>query len=243
MTGVLRIACIDSEAPPLFHRYDRRRGRRGYEPAIAQLLAGRLGRKLEWCFVPWSALLPAVEVGTVDAVLCGQAITPARQQRVSFTRPYAIFHESVLVRAGDRVRGPSDLAGRRVAAITGSTNMALAATFPGIETAPFDGAAGDVFADMLSALRGGAVDAVVDDDVVMVPLAGNPAFEVAFTVPTGNRWGVAVAKNRPDVLADLDRVLEQALADGSVESAWREWLPGLAYPFTPACAAALGAGG
>jgi polar amino acid transport system substrate-binding protein len=240
VTGWLRIGCINSEVPPLFHRHHRRRGRRGYEPAIAQLLAGRLGRHVEWCFVPWSALLPALQAGTVDAVLCGQAITPARQERVSFTRPCAIFHESVLVRAGDSITSPADLAGKRVAAIAGSTNMALAVTFGGIEAAPFDGACGDVFGDMLSALRAGAVDAVVDDEVVMAPLGNDPAFKVAFTVPTGNRWGVAVAKNRPDLLADLDGALEQAFADDSVEKAWREWLPRLAYPFAPAATSMLG---
>jgi polar amino acid transport system substrate-binding protein len=46
--------------------------------------------------------------------------------------------------------------------------------------------------DMLAALRSGAV---VDDDVVFVSLAGFAEFDLAFTVRTGNRWGLAVAKS------------------------------------------------
>ena len=54
---------------------------------------------------------------------------------------------------------------------------------------------------MLAALCSRDVDAVVDDDVVFVPLGDTTRdFEVAFTVQTANRWGIAVAKDRPDVL-------------------------------------------
>lgn len=85
----------------------------------------------------------------------------------------AVAEAPVLVRAGDPVTGPADLRGRRVAAIAGSTNMALAETFDGAVTVPFGGESADVYGDMLATLRSGAVDAVVDDDVVFVSLAGS----------------------------------------------------------------------
>ncbi|PRC56330.1 amino acid ABC transporter substrate-binding protein, partial [Mycobacterium sp. ITM-2017-0098] len=84
--------------------------------------------------------------------------------------PYAIFHEGVLVRRGAGIHGPDDLVGRKVAAIENSTNMALAQTFSGAEPVPFGAGSDDVYADMLAALLSGQVDAVVDDDVVFVPL-------------------------------------------------------------------------
>ncbi|PRC56329.1 amino acid ABC transporter substrate-binding protein, partial [Mycobacterium sp. ITM-2017-0098] len=84
--------------------------------------------------------------------------------------PYAIFHEGVLVRRGAGIHGPDDLVGRKVAAIENSTNMALAQTVSGAEPVPFGAGSDDVYADMLAALLSGQVDAVVDDDVVFVPL-------------------------------------------------------------------------
>ncbi|WP_405647724.1 ABC transporter substrate-binding protein [Streptomyces uncialis] len=231
MTAPLRLACIDSDAPPLFLLDDPVRGRLGYEPAVGELLAQELGRPLEWVFLPWSDMLPAVRRADADAVLCGQGVTGARLREVDFTRPYAVFHESVLVRRGDPVRTAADLAGRRVAAIAGSTNMALAETFEGAVTVAFGGDSGDVFGDMLHALRSGEVDAVVDDDVVFVPLGEHPDFALAFTVRTGNRWAIGVAKDRPDDLRALDGALARVMADGRLARVWAEWLPTLEYPF------------
>ncbi|GAA5052022.1 polar amino acid transport system substrate-binding protein [Thermocatellispora tengchongensis] len=234
MTEPLRLACIDSDAAPLFHLADAQGVRTGYEPEVGALLAAELGRPLRWVFLPWAEMIPAVQRGEADAVLCGQGVTEARAAQVDFTRPYAVFHESVLVRRGDPVRSPADLRGRRVAAIAGSTNMALAETFAGAVTVPFGGDSADVFGDMLAALRSGEVDAVVDDDVVFVPLGDHPDYELAFTVRTGNRWALGVAKDRPETRAELDAALGRVTADGRLAAAWAKWLPGLDYPFAEA---------
>ncbi|MEW2357379.1 ABC transporter substrate-binding protein [Spirillospora sp. NPDC029432] len=231
MAAPLRLACIDAEAPPLFSKSPDGVTRDGYEPDVAALCAAVLDRSVEWVFTPWADFVPALRSREVDAVWCGQGITESRRRQVDFTRPYAVFNESVLVRRGTPVASPADLRGLRVAAIEGSTNMALAETFEGAVAVPFGGATDDVFGDMLDALRTGEVDAVVDDDVVFVPLGDDPAFDLAFTVPTGNRWGVAVAKGRPDVLADLDGALTTIIENGALEKAWRTRMPALPYPF------------
>lgn len=229
MTGVLRLACIDSEAAPLFDASPDGRTRTGYEPEAAALVAGQLGYTLEWVFTDWDDMIPAVQQGRADAVWCGQGIIPSRQEQVDFTRPYAVFNETVLVRSGDPARTPEDLAGYRVAAIAGSANMRLAETFPEAVTVPFSSSA-DVFADMIEALRTGKVDAMVDDDVVTVPLGEDPDFDIAFTAQTENPWGVGVAKDNRDLLERLDRALAEVIADGRLEQVWQKWMPGLPFP-------------
>jgi polar amino acid transport system substrate-binding protein len=200
---------------------------------VAQLVADELGRELEWVRVPWTDMVPAAQRGDADAVLCGQGITPARQEVMDFTRPYAVFHEGVLIRRGDPIRSSADLVGRRVAAIENSTNMTLAQTFDGALPVPFGAGSEDVYADMLAALKSGDVDAVVDDDVVFVPLGeSDPDFELAFVVHTGNRWGISVPKDRPERLAELDGALARVIADGRLRAAWQTWLPTLDYPFS-----------
>ncbi|MCL2584446.1 MAG: ABC transporter substrate-binding protein [Streptosporangiales bacterium] len=230
----LRLACIDADAPPLFG--PAAEGRPGFEPQVAALIAAELGRAVEWVYLPWGDLLPAVRRHDADAVLCGQGVIPARQEQVDFTRPYGIFHEAVLTRRGQAVPGPEGLAGRRVAAIAGSANEQLALTFDGADVVPFD--SGDVYHDMLAALRSGDVDAVVDDDVVFVPLGdSDPDFELAFVVKTANPWAIGVAKDRPADRAVLDAALAAVIADGRHRAAWEKWLPGLEYPFTRAAGA------
>jgi len=205
--------------------------RPGYEPAVGELVADALGRPLEWVVRPWAQFYPELDAGGGDAVLCGQGITESRMQQVDFTRPYAVFDESVIVRAGEGIASQADLAGKRVGAIAGSTNMALAETFDGAVAVPFDGASDDVFGEMIAALRAGEVDAVVDDDVALIPLAGDDAFEIAFTVPTHNRWGMAVSKRRPEWRDELDRALAGVIEDGRLRAAWERWMPELTYPF------------
>lgn len=235
MTEELRLACVDLPAPPLFDKSPDGVRRTGYEPDAAQLVADALGRKLRWVILPWSEMIPAVRSGAADAIWCGQGVTEQRAALVDFTRPYAIFDESVLVRAGSGARSPADLAGYRVAAIAGSTNYALAETFPDVRLVAFDGAGDDVFGEMLAALRTGRVDAVVDDDVVTVPLGADPDFELAFTVPTRNRWAVAVAKDRPALRDQLDAALAGVIADGRLEKVWRHWIPSLPFPGDDLC--------
>ncbi len=232
MTDKLRLACLDAEAPPLFTLWTPENGRDGYEPGVAAALGADLGREVEWVRVPWVDMIPAVQRGDADAVLCGQGITAERQAQVDFTRPYAIFHEGVLIRRGDDIHSAVDLVGRKVAAIENSTNMALAQTFTGAEPVAFGAGSDDVYADMLAALLAKDVDAVVDDDVVFVPLgATHPDYELAFTVQTANRWGIAVSKDRPDALAEIDGALGRLIDSGRLPQVWAQHLPTLDYPF------------
>lgn len=233
MTDPLTLACVDADALPLFGPADADCGRVGFEPAVAELVAIELGCHVEWAVMPWAAMLPAVRAHEVDAVLCGQGVIPERQEQVDFTRPYGVFHEGVLTRRGEAVVGPGGLLGKRVAAIAGSANERLARSFGGVEVVPFD--TDDVYADMLRALRSGEVFAVVDDDVVFVPLGDtDPDFELSFVVRTSNPWAIGVAKDRPETLTRLDDALAAVIADGRHRRVWTQWLPTLDYPFAPA---------
>jgi polar amino acid transport system substrate-binding protein len=227
----LRLVCSDLEAPPLFRASGGAQARVGFEPDVGRAVAEAAGRPLVWVFRPWAEMLPSVVSEDGDGVLCGQGITDQRLQVVDFTRPYAVFNESVLVRPDSGIVSAADLSGRRVGAIAGSTNMTLVETFAGAHPVPFSGASDDVFGEMLGALRTGSVDAVVDDDVALVPLADAADLTVAFTVETRNHWGIAVAKHRPQLRAELDQALDGIVNDGSLRGIWECWMPTLPFPF------------
>lgn len=230
---MLRIACIDSEALPLFDLKDDQGNRVGYEPAAAKLVFDRIGEDFEWVYLNWEDMLPAVAAAEVDAVWCGQAITEARSQVVDFTDPYAIFDETVITRAGRGITTQEQLRGLKVGAIANSANMALAETFDGAILVPFEGE--DVFGAMIEATRDGTIDAFVDDDVVMLPLADeDPDFEVAFTVRTQNRWAVGVTPGNDELREAINQGLAAVIEDGSLQKAWSQWMPSLAFPLTQA---------
>lgn len=225
----IRLACVDSEAPPLIHASKDGVTRTGYEPSAAKLIFDRLGYDITWVMLPWEDMIPAVLRGDADAVWCGQGITPERSAQVDFTHPYAVFNETLLVRAGDPARKPEDLEGYKIGAIANSTNMKLAETFPGVELVSF-GASDDVFGDMIEATRNGTVDGFVDDDVVTIPLGDEPDFDVAFTAQTRNRWGVGVKPGNDELREAINGALDASIADGSLERVWKEWMPLLPFP-------------
>jgi polar amino acid transport system substrate-binding protein len=222
--GVLTLCCSSLPAPPLFVT-DADGTRHGYEVDVAAEVAAQAGLELRWIFRQWSAFRPALEAAECDAIWCGSAITPERRRIFDYTRPYAVFDESVVVRSESPATSADDLRGLRVAAIAGSTNMALAETFAGVELVAFEGTTDDILGDMLRALRAGTVDAVVDDDVCFV--LEDPTIRIAFTVPTRNAWGGACRKGSRELVALLD----DAIAAVDLRPIWQRWLPMLDCPF------------
>ena len=228
MIQKLRLACIDTDAAPLFDRSVDGVHRTGYEPEAADLVAAEMGREVEWVITGWDNMIPMVRAGEADAVWCGQGMIPERIALIDFTQPYAIFNETVLVRAGDPARDRHSMHGYKVGAIANSANIKVARTIEGAEIIEFS--SDDVFGDMIRALRSGEIDAFVDDDVVTIPLADDPDFEVAFTAETRNPWGIGVKPGNTELLADLNTALDAVRADGRLRAVWEKWMPHLPFP-------------
>jgi polar amino acid transport system substrate-binding protein len=227
--STLRLACIDTDAPPLFDKSVDGVHRTGYEPEAAALVASVMGRDIEWVITGWDNMIPMVQRGEADAVWCGQGMIPERIALVDFTQPYAIFNETTLVRTGDPANSTTTMHGYKVGAIAASANLKVAKTIEGAEIVEFTGES--VFDDMIAALRSGQIDAFVDDDVVMIPLAeSDPDFVVAFTAETRNPWGVGVQKGNADLLAELNAALDTVIADGRLAAVWSKWMPDLPFP-------------
>src|SRR5262245_34682131 len=110
----LILGCADLDALPLFSRIGAGGERTGYEPAVAEPIAAELGRELRWLPLAWADFYPSIADGRAHAVLCGQGITPARQKLAEFSRPYAMFDESLVVRADNPASAPGELAGQRI---------------------------------------------------------------------------------------------------------------------------------
>lgn len=60
----------------------------GYDVRIAQYLADELDVELEVRKLAWDGLIPALNAGTIDAIIAGMTDTPLRRQSITFTNPY-----------------------------------------------------------------------------------------------------------------------------------------------------------
>jgi polar amino acid transport system substrate-binding protein len=227
--GHLHIIASDFDARPM--SFLGIHGRTGYEPELARLICQKLGLEPIWHNLPMAKFYTTIQTGDYDVVWFNQAITPERQQWVDFTRPYGLFDEAVLVRSASKIQAPKELAGLCVGGLADSTNIALAATWENVTTVPYPGS-DQVLPEMLVALRAGEIDALIDDELVLlVAAAEDSGLQLAFTVPTQVPFAIGVAKQHPELHAALNQALEETIADGSLAQLWHTWIPWKPFPF------------
>ena len=70
----------------------------GYDVQIARYVAARLGRKLEIYATNWESLLPALQSGTIDAIVAGMSPTAEREAEIDFTDTYYESNLVVIIR-------------------------------------------------------------------------------------------------------------------------------------------------
>lgn len=227
--GYLHIAASDFDARPM--SYITPEGHRtGYEPELARIVARQLGLIPVWHNLPMAEFYTCLTSGQYDAVWFNQAITPERQERVTFTRPYGLFDEAVLVKQASPVSAPADLADQRVGGLADSTNLALVRSFPRATAVPYPGS-DRVLPEMLAALRAGEIDALIDDELVLVVAAEEDAtLRLAFSLPTQVPFAIAVSPDQPQLLERLNTALANTLADGTMAKLWAEWIPWKPFP-------------
>ncbi|NEQ50538.1 MAG: amino acid ABC transporter substrate-binding protein [Leptolyngbya sp. SIO3F4] len=227
--GSLNIVASDFDARPM--SYLTAEGERmGYEPDLARAICKHLGLSPIWHNLPMAEFYTCMNSGKYDVVWFNQAITPERQEFVTFTQPYGLFDESVLVKASSTASSPEDLNGQRVGGLADSTNIALVENFPGAIAVPYPGS-DKVLPEMLEALRAGEIDALIDDELVLlVAEAEDPNLRMAFSLPTQAQFSIGVAKNRPELSEKLDNTLSTLIEDGTVVELWKKWIPWKPFP-------------
>ncbi len=66
----------------------------GYDVMIAKKICEANGWELEVYATDWDSLIPALQAGTIDAVIAGQSMTEERMQQVDMAGPY--FYASIV---------------------------------------------------------------------------------------------------------------------------------------------------
>ena len=195
----------------------------GYDVMMAKMIAEELGVELEIVRSDWDSLVPAVQSGTVDAVIAGQSMTPERSEQVDFAGPYFYATIVCLTKADSpyaQAQGLADLAGA-----TGTAQIATIwydTCLPQIEGAEIKTAAESAPA-MLMALETGTVDFVCTDmptaqgalqaypDMVLLDFNDS---DDNFVVDEGDiNIGISMRKGTTELKEAIDGVLAGMTAD------------------------------
>ena len=215
---MLKFICADLDARPLFWTEDNKRF--GFEPEVAHAIAKEMEEEIQWVFLKWADFSTYLLSGKADAIMCGSAITPEREKQFLYSKPYAYFNESVLIRSEDHFEKPEDFQGKILGAIHDSTNMALAQQWKGCQYRAFDRTSDNVFKEMIDALSNGEIDGVVDDEPAFGGTIQDPKFKIAFTVETKNPWGIAMQKDNFPLKEKIDHALNKIYQNSMHQEIW-----------------------
>lgn len=194
----------------------------GYDVMMAKKLCEANGWELEVMQLDWDSLVPAVQNGTVDAVIAGQSMTSDRMEMVDFAGPYLYATIVCLAKSGTEQASATG-----ISQLTGTCTSQMGTIWydtclPQIEGADIQTAAESAPA-MLMALETGAVDFVCTDmptaqgalvaypDMVILDFAGTEDdFEVS---DEDVNIGISVMKGNTELKDALDSVLSEMTAD------------------------------
>ena len=219
--GVLRIA-VEGTYPP-FNFKDPKTGHlTGYDVEVARLVAARMKLKPQFVFTEWSAVLPAVTSGKVDAAISQVIITPEREQFHDFSVPYTYSGFQLIVRKNERAsyRSLADLKGRKLGVRQGSVFEQRARAVKGIEVRTYP-----AVPENLQDLAFGRIDASLDDSLMVSYLLKHSELPIKAGPRVGEpvRIGVAFRKGNPDFKAAIDKILNEARADGTLRRLSFKW--------------------
>ena len=194
----------------------------GYDVMIAQRICNTYGWKLEVQAIEWDGLIPALNAGTIDAVIAGQSMTTSRMEQVDMAGPY--FYASIVCVAKKdseqaKAKGISELTGTCTAQsgtiwytdclpqVEGAQIMAQSESAPAMIMAVESGTVDFICTDMPTAMGACATYS----DLAILDFSDS---EDNFKVDEGQiNIGISVVKGNTELKDAMDKVLAPLNAD------------------------------
>ncbi|MBG6087799.1 glutamate ABC transporter substrate-binding protein [Actinomadura viridis] len=208
-------------------------GHEGFDIDVAREVAGRLGVRgsaLTFRRVTAATREGQLREGAVDLVVASYSITQERKTRVSFAGPYYVAHQDILVRRSDaeKVRSVRDLAGRRLCKVEGSVSFPRVRDEKGVDVLP-QSASG--YAQCLSLLSSGDLDAVSTDDLILAGLAaqaaksraGGPPLRIVNAPISDEPYGIGLAPDDLDGCEAVNKAITEMYQDGTMARLLKTW--------------------
>ncbi|MEU9465512.1 transporter substrate-binding domain-containing protein [Streptomyces avermitilis] len=208
----------------------------GFDVSLIDLVAKDLGVKQAIVDTPFENFKTGafLNSGQCDVAAAGMTITEERKKNVDFSDPYFEATQAVLV---DKKSGVDSLAdvkakGKKLGAQAQTTGEEYA------KSKGFDAVSFESSDAVLNGLRTGQVQAVVIDYPVvqgwLKDKANADAFKVVENLNTGEEYGFTVKKGNTKLLADINKAIKQAKADGTYKKIYEKWIG----PYTASAATA-----
>ncbi len=190
----------------------------GIEIDILNIICQKLGVELEIKQMSFDSVLPGVQSGKYDVGVSGISVTPKRQKNVLFTDAYCLAAQAIVVVEGSEITSKADLTGKKIAVQTGTTAESFC-----MEN-KYNVSSFTANSDAELALVGNKVAAWVIDDLTAKEMvdaynAENPAKKLVILdeAMTTEPYAFAFAKGSDSLVAEINKILAEIVADGTVK--------------------------
>lgn len=214
------VAATSGNLPPVTFLNERNE-LQGYDINVAKFIEKHIGVPIDLVRLDWKGILPGLQTGRFDAVFSNVNITEERKQIFDYSIPYSRSAVVVVARVAlQDIKGPGDLKGRVVGAISGGMDGEIPAReiekqYGAFKT--FKGYAGH--AEMFADMEIGRVEAVVAPDTAaanfirqkpgIARIAGEP-YKVRYV-------GVPMQKGSLQLKAKIDEAIRLMKRQGLLD--------------------------
>lgn len=186
----------------------------GFDIDLGNEIGRELGVKVQWQNIAWDGIFTALQTKKFDLVISDVVITDKRKKEMAFSQPYFLSGQTIARRRGDtRISTSKDLPGKLVTVQQETTGQYAAEKLgpPKPQIRKFE-----TMQDALLEVRNGRGDAAVGDEPALTAMLrkGYPELELVGGVFVHENYAVVARKGEPELLAAVNRALNNIIADG-----------------------------
>ena len=164
--------------------------------------------------------IAALQNNQVDIVVKTMTITCERRKLVNFSTEYLSANQRILAPRDSTISQASDLSGRRVCAVKGTTSLQR---IQEIDPAPVIVQV-TTWADCLVALQQRQVEAVSTDDPILAGLvAQDPYLRIVGSSMAQEPYGIGINLQNTGLVRFVNGTLERIRRDGTWNTLYRKW--------------------
>lgn len=177
-------------------------------------------KKVEFKEVTSKTRIKLLNAKDVDIVAATMTITEQRKRQIDFTNVYFLAGQSLLVKKGSGIKKLADVKGKVVSTSKGATSgRNIKKLVPEVKVEEYEN-----YADALTALKSGKVDAVTTDDSILFGMERqNPNLEVVGGQFTKEPYGMGVHKDHKALTKELNKFLAEIKRNGKYDELYRKW--------------------
>lgn len=197
---------------------------KGFDIDMIKAIAKEEGLNVKFKTMAFDGLIPSIQANSIDVAVAGITIKKSRMKSVDFSNAYYKSGLSVLVKSDSNISSFNDLKGHIIATkkATSSVDYATAHGIDANSIKQFQN-----IDQAYQTLETGGSDAVIFDNPVNADFkASHNNVKIVGDLLTGEYYGIAVTKKKPELLKKINDGLAKIVKNGEYQKLFDKYFGG-----------------